>query len=84
MKVFERFFCLLLVILFLSGCQTSESIKEVDPTLDPVVSYDLDTMARPTVTDSIHLWIVPNHMLWIPLEFEDPHYHYKDSRIEVR
>ena len=37
---------------------------------------------QPSIADSIHLWIVPNHMLWIPLEFEDPHY--KTSPIEVQ
>lgn len=37
---------------------------------------------QPSIADSIHLWVVPNHMLWIPLEFEDPHY--RASSVEVQ
>lgn len=37
----------------------------------PEVSFQPDTLSRPGRADSIHLWIIPNHMLWIPLEFEE-------------
>lgn len=74
MIVFKRFFGLFFSVMFFFSCHTEDSIKDVDPAKDPAASHTLDTITRPSVTDSIHLWIVPNHMLWIPLEFEDPHY----------
>lgn len=71
MKVFTRFPCLLLGLSCLGGCQEPDSMGEPDSTIDPPALYKLDTIARPGVADSIHFWIVPNHMLWIPLEFEE-------------
>lgn len=59
-------------INFTSSCTTHSSKADAFRT-NLTTEQDTIDKRQPSIADSIQLWIVPNHMLWVPLEFESTH-----------
>lgn len=67
---FSALSVLILGLLLLVCCSP---MPEANTETEPSIAHHHDTLRQPSIADSIQLWIVPNHMLWVPLEFESTH-----------